>query len=319
MPQIGGQQLPLFAHFAGDEASGSGVSGPARGSTRRRPALANRLRMSVLGSGSGGNSTVVRSGRSAFLIDAGFGPRTTEKRLNQAGLGLADIEAICVTHLDRDHFRESWTTAALELGITVYLHHWHLSELATLAGGAALLQEGGVEPIDERPFQPVPGLEVSAIRMQHDLQGTLAYRVTDGAAAVGYATDLGHAPRSLVEHFAGVDVLCIEANYDPHMTARSSRPTFVIRRNLSTSGHLSNRQALAAVQAIEAASPIGRPHGVVLLHRSQQCNHPTTLRRVFEQDRFLHPRILLTQQRRRSRWVEVRPLPRMQRQQLRLR
>jgi phosphoribosyl 1,2-cyclic phosphodiesterase len=253
-----------------------------------------------------------------MLIDAGFGPATTDRRLRQARLDPAKVEAICLTHLDRDHWRPPWPSAALERGVRVFVHHWHLPQLHATPGGAELLAEGLVEPIGEAPFEPIAGLSASAIRVQHDLQGTLALRLTDGRAAIGYATDLGHAPPTLIEHFAEVDVLCLEANYDADITVNSSRPAFVNRRNMSTSGHLSNVQAFIAAQQIDGASPFGRPEHIVLLHRSRQCNHPTTLRRAFEQDAALARRVTLTDQRRRSRWIEARPLPILRRAQMRL-
>ena len=58
------------------------------------------LELCVLGSGSSGNSTVVRSAWGTFLLDAGFGPRTTAQRLHGIGLSLHDLSAIVLTHLD---------------------------------------------------------------------------------------------------------------------------------------------------------------------------------------------------------------------------
>jgi ribonuclease BN (tRNA processing enzyme) len=275
----------------------------------------------VLGSGSGGNCAVLRFAGRALLIDAGFGPQTTDHRLRQARIDPRQIEAICLTHLDRDHCRPNWLAAALERGIRIHLHHWHMPELYALPTGPELFEAGLVQPIDDTPFAPFPrspAVVVSAIRVQHDLQGTLAYRFEAGGAAIGYATDLGHAPPRLIEQLQGVEVLGLEANYDPERTTQSPRPAFVNRRNMSRSGHLSNPQALTAAKKIEAASPQGRPEHLVLLHRSRQCNHPTTLRRTFAADPLLVRRITLTDQRRRSRWIEARALPPLRRRQLRL-
>ncbi|MEO0588420.1 MAG: MBL fold metallo-hydrolase, partial [Planctomycetota bacterium] len=150
---------------------------------------------------------------------------------------------------------------------------------------------------------------VATHRCQHDRQGTIAFRVDDPAAqaAVAHATDLGHVPAPLIRLFAGVGLLSIEANYDEHMTIHSARPSFVNRRNLSDSGHLSNEQAFDAVAAIAARCPAGGPQRVLLLHRSSQCNHPTKLRRVFEQNPRLARRTTLTDPRRRTRWFTVQP------------
>jgi len=289
---------------------------PPASRRRARAARQSELRLCVLGSGSGGNATILRHGQRGMLIDAGFGPRTTGKRLAQAQLTLDQIQAICLTHLDRDHCRPTWPAAALQQRITVYLHHWHLPELHRLPAGPELFEAGLVEPFDHQPFEPLPGLDVAPIRLQHDTEGTIGFRLTGRRAAVGYATDLGHVPPALVRHFAGVDLLCLEANYDPDITARSSRPAFVNRRNMSSSGHLSNEQAFAAAQKIAQASAPGRPEQIVLLHRSRQCNHPTTVRRTFERDPELAARIHLTDQRRRSRWFQAKPLPAVQQHQM---
>ncbi|MEO1235250.1 MAG: MBL fold metallo-hydrolase [Planctomycetota bacterium] len=290
------------------------------------------LRLCVLGSGSGGNATVLAHrprnsnrhpghGGAAthdrhLLIDAGFGPRTTAQRLAQAGLTLAELDAVCVTHFDTDHFRKSWVNVLLDLSIPLHCHRWHLPDLRRVQNNQRLFDAGLVEPFDDAPFEPWPGLRVSTIRLQHDRQGTVGYRFDTPDAAVGYATDLGHAPEALCRHLAGVDLLCLEANYDERMTTFSSRPAWVNRRNLSDSGHLSNDQALAAVRRIADLSPHGNPRRVVLLHRSSQCNHPTKVRRCFEQDPALARRVVLTEQRRRTRWLSVSPLRAVRRRQL---
>ncbi|MEM1107314.1 MAG: MBL fold metallo-hydrolase [Planctomycetota bacterium] len=275
-------------------------------------------RLCVLGSGSGGNSTVLNVGGRSLLIDAGFGPRTTTQRLEQAGLTLSEISDICVTHFDTDHFRKSWVRTMVDLGITLRCHRWHLPDLRRIQNNQQLFDAGLVEAFGDDPFDVWPGLSVSTLRLQHDRQGTIGYRFEAAGCAVGYATDLGHAPEALCQHLAGVDILCIEANYDERMTKNSPRPAWVNRRNLSDSGHLSNEQSLAAVQRIAELSPHGNPRKVVLLHRSSQCNHPTKVRRCFERDPGLAKRVIQTDQRRRTRWVAVPPLRAMRRTQITL-
>ncbi|MEM9020264.1 MAG: MBL fold metallo-hydrolase [Planctomycetota bacterium] len=281
------------------------------------------LSLSVLGSGSGGNCTVVRlvdpEGQPhALLVDAGFGPRRTASKLAEAGLSMTDVRAICVTHFDRDHFKPSLIRTMAEHRIPVFCHHWHLPELAAIRSSKTLFELGLVEPFDGTTLSPMPGLTATTTRLQHDRQGTIGYRLYSRYGDIGYATDLGHAPTRLIQLFAGVDVLCIESNYDHRMTVNSSRPAWVNRRNLSDSGHLSNDQAYEAVLRVRDLSPHGNPRYVVLLHRSQQCNHPTKVRRRFEGDPALAKRVILTDQRRRTRWVNIKPLKQVQRKQLRL-
>ncbi len=353
------QQMPLFA----SDASAGQAGGAAPRSAGHAAGVAGApVRLCVLGSGSGGNCTVVqvppRDAGPAMLIDAGFGPRTTARRLAQAGLSLAHVQAICLTHLDRDHFRPSWVPVLIERGIAVHVHRWHASELRRLPGAGELHAAGLLRRFGERAFDVLAGVRARPMRCQHDRQGTIAYRFEvesafppsgrgrgrvsptalrheagadaepqatpsplskgGGVVALGYATDLGHVPEALIEHFAGVDVLAIEANYDPFMTVHSPRPTFVNRRNMSDSGHLSNEQALAAVRRIDAVSGGGNPRHVLLMHRSRQCNHPTKLRRAFEAEPALARRVRLTEQRRRTGWLTVRPLPAVRGRQMML-
>ncbi|MEM8738588.1 MAG: MBL fold metallo-hydrolase [Planctomycetota bacterium] len=283
----------------------AGPRGPLGAADRAGRRSVAGLRVCVLGSGSGGNATALSAAGRLLLIDAGFGPKTTAQRLAQAGRTLAEVEAICVTHFDTDHFRKSWVRTMVDLGIRLWCHRWHVADLRRIQNNQQLFAAGLVEVFEDGLFEVWPGLRVSTVRLQHDRQGTIGYRFEAGGSAVGFATDLGHAPEPLCRHLAGVDVLCIESNYDERMTTLSSRPAFVNRRNFSDSGHLSNEQALAAVQRIAALSAHGNPRRVVLLHRSSQCNHPTKVRRCFAQDPGLTRRVVLTEQRRRTRWVGV--------------
>lgn len=281
------------------------------------------LSVCVLGSGSGGNCSALRlthapGQRDTILLDAGFGIRRTTAKLAEAGLAFGDVRAVLLTHLDRDHFKPSLCSALLAHRIPLHCHHWHRDELANLEPARKLFDADLVRPFADGLFLPVPSVFASTTRLQHDRQGTIGYRLSTRFGDLGYATDLGHAPPSLIQHFAGVDILCIEANYDQRMTIHCSRPSFVNRRNLSDSGHLSNEQAYEAVQQIRDASPYGNPRQVVLLHRSQQCNHPMKLRRVFERDPQLIKRVTLTEQRKRTRWISVKPMRRMERMQMTL-
>ncbi len=298
----GGDVVPIA--MAGAVRSSSRSSRSAAGSTATRKSM---LSVCNLGSGSGGNCTVLRLADQAILIDAGFGPRTTERRLAQAGLAIEQVQAICLTHLDRDHFRPTWLKQLQKYNIALLLHHWHLPDLHRVAPVHELDRLGLVHTFNSDSFEPMPGIVGTGFRCQHDLQGTISYRFQTKGGAVGHATDLGHVPAGLIDHLTGVDLLAMECNYDPHMTIHSSRPAFVNRRNMSDSGHLSNEQAFDAVQRIVAASPGRNPQHILLLHRSSQCNHPTKVRRLFERDPQIAPRVVLTEQRRRTRWLRVAP------------
>ncbi len=76
-------------------------------------------RMTVLASGSRGNSSVVTVGRTSVLVDAGLSCRELLKRMQAAGENPADLDAILITHEHQDHV-QGLSVMARRLGIPVY-------------------------------------------------------------------------------------------------------------------------------------------------------------------------------------------------------
>src|ERR1700745_2116291 len=61
------------------------------------------MRMTVLASGSKGNSTVISSSRTRVLVDAGLSCRELLKRMSIVGEDPTQLNAILVTHEHQDH------------------------------------------------------------------------------------------------------------------------------------------------------------------------------------------------------------------------
>ena len=69
------------------------------------------MRVCVLGSGSSGNCTLVEGPGGIVLLDVGFSPRETRRRMESAGFRPADVGAVVLTHPDSDHLHSGWTRA----------------------------------------------------------------------------------------------------------------------------------------------------------------------------------------------------------------
>jgi phosphoribosyl 1,2-cyclic phosphodiesterase len=78
------------------------------------------MRMTVLASGSKGNSTVVSSSRTRVLVDAGLSCRELLKRMALAGEDPHTLDAILITHEHQDHVA-GLAVLARRLGIPVFL------------------------------------------------------------------------------------------------------------------------------------------------------------------------------------------------------
>jgi phosphoribosyl 1,2-cyclic phosphodiesterase len=263
------------------------------------------MEVCVLASGSGGNCTVVRTPNGSLLIDAGIGPRTAASRMSGTGATLGDISAICLTHLDRDHFSPMWANTIISRGIRLFCHAARIEELIVICEGL----DGHITGFDQA-FESVPGLGIHPIELAHDTDGSHGFVIEGFDCRIGYATDLGRVTRELIERFVDLDVLAIESNYDPQMQFDSARPGFLKQRIVGGKGHLSNEQAFEAVrQILDRCEKLGArlPAHIVLLHRSRQCNCPRIVRQLFCRDARIAPRLILAEQFERSQWFRSTP------------
>jgi len=256
------------------------------------------LELCVLASGSGGNASILRSPAGVLLIDAGIGPGALAKRLDGTGVRPTDIVALCLTHLDGDHFSPRWAPTLRRLNVPVYCHADKVDGLALCSPDLVPL----IRPFNVAAFSPIDGLTCDPVHVPHDRLGAHGFVVDGFGYRIGYATDLGHVPRYFFDRFRDLDCIALESNYDPQMQADSTRPRFLKRRITGGRGHLSNLQSLAAIRKLlDRARRL--PDHIILLHRSQECNCPDLVRRLFSTDRRIASRLTLAQQHERTPWL----------------
>ena len=226
------------------------------------------MRFCSLGSGSGGNATVVEAGTSRVLIDCGFSLRELDTRLARVGLDAGQIDAVFVTHEHGDHVGCAVTLARRE-GIPLWTSRgtWRaIGEPGLPDGLLRLARDGeaiGVGDLELRPFT-VP----------HDANEPLQLRCSDGARHLGVLTDLGSATPHLLAHLQGCAALLLECNHDPQLLAGSRYPASLKARIGGRFGHLSND---TAAQILAACLHGGLRH-LVAAHLSEQNNRPELAR-----------------------------------------
>jgi phosphoribosyl 1,2-cyclic phosphodiesterase len=77
------------------------------------------MRMTVLASGSKGNSTIIASSRTRILVDAGLSCRELLKRMRTSGEDPSQIDAVLITHEHQDHVL-GLAVLARKLGVPAY-------------------------------------------------------------------------------------------------------------------------------------------------------------------------------------------------------
>jgi phosphoribosyl 1,2-cyclic phosphodiesterase len=236
------------------------------------------VQFAVLASGSRGNSTLICGKGAGLLIDVGVGPRILGERLESVGSSWSRIASVVLTHTHADHVDSATFSELARRGVTVHCHDGHRQSLAQDSGFKKLEECGAVRCYDDHPFLVSNGLRLEPIEVPHDGGPTFGFRIEASSerreppVGIGYLADCGCWSPTIAESLAGVDLIGLEFNHDVEMQRTSRRPEFLIERNLSDSGHLSNAQAAELLQAILARSHDGAPRHVVLLHLSEECN-----------------------------------------------
>lgn len=224
------------------------------------------MRVCVLGSGSGGNATLIQAGDTRVLVDAGFSAKDLARRLDSIGVSPESVAAVVITHDHGDHTRGAGVFARRH-GVPIYLTE------ATQAACSGLFR--GTETLV--PYRASFPFTIGSLRIEpfitvHDAADPVAVAVVDEetGARVGVATDLGRPTEQVRMALSGSDFLILEANHDEELLHSSGYPWSVRRRISSSHGHLSNRAA--AQFALELLHP--RLAGVLLAHLSVECNRP---------------------------------------------
>jgi phosphoribosyl 1,2-cyclic phosphodiesterase len=238
------------------------------------------VQFAVLASGSRGNSTLVGGRGAGLLIDVGIGPKAIGERLESVGSSWSRIAAVVLTHTHSDHVDTAAFTELARRGVSFHCHEGHRTELAADPGFQKLEAAGLIRCYDDHPFLISNGLRLEPIELRHDGGPTFGFRIEaplerrTPPVSIGYVADTGSWSESMAESLTGVDLLGVEFNHDTAMQKSSRRPEFLIERNLSDEGHLSNQQGALLLEAVLNRSHDWAPRHVVLLHLSEQCNQP---------------------------------------------
>lgn len=234
------------------------------------------MRTWLLGSGSRGNATVIESGDTRVLVDAGFPRRVLARRLEAAGIAPESISALILTHEHIDHARGA-ASSARRWGWQVY------GTSGTLAQCPPFVD---AQPIRADATLGLGALDLTAFPVPHDATAPIALVATERptGARIGLAYDFGHVTDRVRRALERVDVLIVESNHDEMMLRACPYPPAVTWRIAGPRGHLSNRAAAELVRSIGWRGL----RQVVLAHLSETANEPefavAAMRRVWRGD-----------------------------------
>lgn len=244
------------------------------------------VQFTILGSGSSGNCAYLEAGETRILVDAGFSPLQIRKRLATIGKTPEKLSAILVTHEHSDHIAGILGIAD-KFHIPVFCNRgtqdgtlwafktkWDSKKQPAFAGveGTEHLKS----KIDWRLFETGQSFEVGDVGIEtfsipHDAQDPVGFILRTASGTIGFATDLGHVTKLVLERIRAANVLVLESNHDVKMLQDCPRRSWALKqRILGRHGHISNVTAAETVAQIISADL----KNLYLAHLSRECNKP---------------------------------------------
>lgn len=230
------------------------------------------FKVHMIASGSKGNATLLQTGRTCLLIDAGISAKRITAGLKRAGLTPDDLSGVFITHEHSDHIN----------GLPVFSKQ---SQVSIYANENTWMTAGKLSLVDKRFRRVLPeegltigDITVKSFRLSHDAASPVGFNFFAKGYKCSVATDLGCPTAEVKKALYGSDTIILEANHDLDMLDNGSYPWHLKRRVRGSRGHLSNMDAGFMLSEVMTA----KRTQVYLAHLSEENNTPDIARKTVE-------------------------------------
>ena len=222
------------------------------------------MKVSLLASGSSGNSMYIQEGATQVLVDAGLPGKQIEERLRSIDVDIGSLQGIVVSHEHLDHV-QGVGVLARRLGVPAWMTGATLEGCRNLFRGSERVRE-----FDNDEAFSIGDLLFNPFVQSHDAADPVGFVVSAGDSRLGIATDMGVVTQLVYQLLRGADLVVMEANYDWNMLMDGPYPWELKLRISGNRGHLANDRAAEALCRL-AEEGLGR---AVLAHLSDKNNRP---------------------------------------------
>lgn len=229
---------------------------------RRHP----RLRFASLGSGSGGNGTVIAVDDTCVLVDCGFTLKETSARLARLGLSPDDLSGILVTHEHGDHI-DGTGALARKFKLPVWMTAGTWNAYRRCRPQAAL---PALNLFSSHEMFVIDALQIQPFPVPHDAREPVQFVFGDGRWRMGLLTDTGIGTRHIEACLTACDALLLECNHDRDLLLNGAYPPSLKQRIAGPYGHLDNVTAAGILGKLDNR----RLQHVVAMHLSEKNNRP---------------------------------------------
>lgn len=187
------------------------------------------MKVSVLSSGSKGNTTYIETENTKILIDAGNSSKYILQKLTEINVNPKEIDAILITHTHIDHVK----------GLQVLLKNINPCVYFTEKMKPYLDYIENYYIIDKETIN-LKDIEINIIKTSHDTEDSVGYIINNNNKSIVYITDTGYINRKYFDILKNRNLYIMESNHDVEMLNNSKYPFELRQRILSDKGHLSN-------------------------------------------------------------------------------
>lgn len=227
-----------------------------------------------LGSGSEGNSFLIKTDKTIFMVDCGFNYKETENRLSELGLTFSDINHILITHEHEDHMRA--------IKMIIKKEKIQISCSYGTAKKIGIVDE--VNIINPGDILVDNDLQVEVVPVPHDAREPCHYVFKKDTLKIGIITDFGSLTPKIIESYSNLNYLVVEANHDANLLMKSSYPTILKNRIFGKLGHANNDLTFDLISQIKK----DKLKKIIFCHLSKQNNQKEIIKHTVKEyfDKF---------------------------------
>lgn len=221
------------------------------------------MQLTVLGSGSQGNVSVIECDETAILVDIGLSFNKVEERLELCNINSEKIAGILITHEHIDHIK------GLNKWSTIYRVPIMCNENTKTVLESKIGSDHNWLVFENEVSFKFLSFTIRPFSVSHDASDPVGYVVSYKDKSIGFLTDSGQVNKNIVKTMKKLDGLFLESNYDDDLLKIDKlRPKFIKKRIRSRKGHLSNKQARSFLKKIYSK----KLKNIIIAHMSRDCN-----------------------------------------------
>lgn len=219
------------------------------------------MRVSILGSGSKGNSTLIEINNKKILIDVGFSYKYIKEKLEEIKIDPKEIDYLLLTHEHADHIYG--LNALLKKSKPLLLVKEKLYNI--------LFEEqkySKVQFLEEE--QKFDDIKITVLQLSHDAIDPIGFLIENDEESIVYIADTGYINHKILSKIKNKTYYLIESNHDTELLINGPYPPHLQRRILSDRGHLSNEFCGTYLSKIVGKNT----KKAILIHISEINNNP---------------------------------------------